>query len=149
ALSEPADTSEPWQTKLDRFICSQAILLALAGVPGIYLHSLFGSHGDREAFVRSRWKRDLNHAHFELGDLEALLADPSSEASQTFNRYAQLLVARRAEPAFHPNASQQVLAAAQQVFGVRRESQDGTAVIALHNVSATLQRVDLAVVDAA
>ncbi|MBO0683066.1 MAG: sugar phosphorylase, partial [Candidatus Dormibacteraeota bacterium] len=42
-LSDPADLGEPWPARLDRFICSQALMLAMAGVPGIYLHSLFGS----------------------------------------------------------------------------------------------------------
>ena len=30
-LSNPNDASEPWETKRDRFLCSQAIMLALAG----------------------------------------------------------------------------------------------------------------------
>src|SRR5919109_1350407 len=46
ALSDPRESEEPWTVKRDRFLCSQAIMLALAGVPGVYIHSLFGSHND-------------------------------------------------------------------------------------------------------
>ena len=76
ALSDPNDGAEAWSTKLDRFICSQAIMLALAGVPGIYIHSLFGSPNDQAGFARSGWKRDLNHQRLELKEVESALSDP-------------------------------------------------------------------------
>ena len=75
ALSDPHAGAEAWSTKLDRFICSQAIMLALAGVPGIYIHSLFGSANDQEGFARSGWKRDLNHQRLKLAEVEARLSD--------------------------------------------------------------------------
>src|SRR5206468_3892864 len=64
-LSAP-DGDEPWGTKLDRFMCSQAVMLSLAGVPGIYVHSLFGSHTDHDGYARSGWKRDLNPERLPL-----------------------------------------------------------------------------------
>ena len=149
ALSDPDDHGEPWQTKLDRFICSQAIMLALAGVPGIYIHSLFGSHNDRAGYARSGWKRDLNHERLALADLEARLADPSSEAARVFARYVGLLAARRAEPAFHPQAPQEVLSVGAAIFGLRRGPREGRTILALHNLSGTAQTVDLTVLGGA
>ncbi|MCC6175486.1 MAG: sugar phosphorylase [Chloroflexi bacterium] len=142
ALSDPHDRSEPWETKCGRFLCSQAIMLALAGVPGIYLHSLFGSHNDRAGFERSGWKRDLNHEQLRLADVERRLADPSSEAARVFAGYVTLLRARRTHPAFHPNAPQAILALGPSVFGLRRGPQNGEVVVALHNVSGAPASVD-------
>jgi len=144
ALSDPHDASEPWDRKLDRFACSQAIMLALAGVPGVYVHSLFGSHNDAAGFARSGWKRDLNHERLDLTALEATLADAGSEAARVFARYATLLRARRAHAAFHPNAPQQILDLGPSVFGIRRGPRDGETVLALHNVGADSVRIDLA-----
>jgi sucrose phosphorylase len=45
ALSDPRD-NEPLALQVDRFLAAQAIMLALQGVPGIYVHSLFGSRSD-------------------------------------------------------------------------------------------------------
>ncbi len=42
AISNPA-TEEPQLLQVARFLASQAMMLALAGVPGIYVHSLLGS----------------------------------------------------------------------------------------------------------
>jgi glucosylglycerate phosphorylase len=142
ALSDPADSSEGWTTKLERFACSQAILLALAGVPGIYIHSLFGSHSDQEGYRQSGWKRDLNHERLQLGLLERRLADRGTETAQVFQRYARLLAVRRAQPAFHPAAPQQVLDLDEAVFGLRRGPRNGQVIVALHNVSGSPRPLD-------
>ena len=134
-LSDPNDTAEPWETKRDRFLCSQAIMLALAGVPGIYVHSLFGSHNDHAGFARSGWKRDLNHERLSLADVERRLADPASEAARVFAGYRQLLQVRRAQPAFHPAAPQAVLDLGGPIFALRRGPRDGQTIVALHNVT--------------
>jgi glucosylglycerate phosphorylase len=141
-LSDPADTGEPWERKRDRFLCSQAIMLALAGVPGIYVHSLFGSHNDQAGYARSGWKRDLNHERLSLAEIERRLADPSSEAARVFAGYRRLLEARRAQPAFHPAAPQAVLDLGPGLVALRRGPRDGQTILALHNVTASDVQVD-------
>lgn len=117
-------------------------MLALQGVPGVYVHSLFGSPSDHAAYARFGWKRDLNHGRFELEPLEALMADPSSRPARVFERYCRLLAARRAEPAFRPNAPQQVLELGPAIFGLRRGPREGRSVLALHNLSRQPRRID-------
>ncbi len=141
-LSDPANAAEPWTLKRDRFLCSQAIMLAMAGVPGLYVHSLLGSHNDQAGFARSGWKRDLNHERLKIGEIEARLSDPSSEAVDVFAGYRRLLAARRAQPAFHPGAPEAVLDAGPGVFALRRGPRDGQMVWALHNVTASPVSVD-------
>jgi sucrose phosphorylase len=144
ALSDPGAEEAP-DIKRTRFLCSQAIMLALAGVPGIYVHSLFGSHNDHAAYARTGWKRDLNHEHLDLAKVEARIADPASEAGAVFAEYLRLLRVRRDQPAFHPNASQRVLDAGSRVFALLRGPRHGQAVVALHNLSADEVAVDPAI----
>ncbi len=135
ALSDPREGGEAWATKLDRFICSQAIMLALAGVPGIYIHSLLGSRNDQAGFARSGWKRDLNHQRLSLSELESRLSDPASETAQVFALYARLLDVRTRQPAFHPRSGQRVLEAGGGIFAVARGPWEGQTLVTLHNVT--------------
>ncbi len=142
ALSDPLDSGEPWTIKRDRFLCSQAIMLALAGVPGIYVHSLFGSHNDHAGYERSGWKRDLNHESLDLTGLEKTLADSSTESSQVFIGYAQLLRTRRGHEAFHPQSPQASVAFGPGIFALRRGPRAGQTVLALHNIRSDVQRIE-------
>jgi glucosylglycerate phosphorylase len=139
ALSDPNDGAEPLATKIDRFISSQAIMLALAGVPGIYIHSLFGSPNDQAGFARSGWKRDLNHQRLKLADVESAQSDPATREAQVFARYARLLEVRRQQPAFHTRSGQQVLDAGPGIFALARGPLEGQVLVTLHNVTASPQ----------
>ena len=142
-LSDPADDTEAWETKRDRFLCAQAIMLAMPGVPGVYVHSLFGSHHDTGGFTRSGWKRDLNHERLVLSDIERRLADPESDAARVFVEYRTLLLARRQQPAFHPAAPLSVLDLGPELLALRRGPRGGQTIWALHNVTADPVGVDL------
>jgi len=141
ALSDPGETAQERRTRLDRFVCSQAVLLALAGVPGLYVHSLFGSHNDREGYEQSGWKRDLNHQRLDLESLERDLADPASERAQVFGRIAALLEGRRSSPAFDPASPQLSLPFSPAIFALRRGPRQGEEVLALHNLGPETARV--------
>jgi glycosidase len=143
ALSDPRDEAEAEAIKVDRFMCSQAVMLALAGVPGVYVHSLFGSPNDQEGYRRSGWKRDLNHERLGLPELHRALATPSTRAAQVFWRFAGLLRARRGEPAFHPNAPQQVLETPAGVFGLERGPRAGRTAQTFHNLTAQPRTIRL------
>lgn len=135
ALSD-SKASEPIETQVDRFIASQAIMLSLAGVPGIYFHSLFGSRGWPEGVARTGRNRTINRQKLDRADLERELADPASLRHRIFSRYAQLLRLRAAKPAFHPHGAQQVLDCGDSIFAVLRVSPDGRErALCLHNVS--------------
>jgi sucrose phosphorylase len=116
-------------------------MLALAGVPGIYVHSLFGSHNDQAGYERSGWKRDLNHERLSLAEIEGRLVDPASEAARVFDGYRRLLEVRRAQSAFHPAAPQAILDLGPGLFALRRGRRDGQTIVALHNVTARSQEL--------
>lgn len=121
-------------TKIDRFLAAQAILLSLQGVPGIYVHSLFGSPSDHEGLAASGINRRLNRHKFTQAELDAKLADPSSRASTVLARYSHLLKVRSTQSAFHPNASQEIKPSREVLHIVR-----GGKVHCLINVTATAQ----------
>ncbi|HEV8268228.1 MAG TPA: alpha-amylase family glycosyl hydrolase, partial [Thermoanaerobaculia bacterium] len=54
------DAVEPFELMVDRFVSSRAIALALRGVPGIYLPSLFGAKNDVDAVKVEGVKRSIN-----------------------------------------------------------------------------------------
>jgi sucrose phosphorylase len=135
ALSNPAAT-EPLRTQIDRFICAQSIMLSLAGVPGLYFHSLFGSRGDRAGAEASGIPRRINRQKFERAKLEAELLDPSNRQAMVFTCLKHFLQQRRAFPAFHPAAPQNVLECDDRVFAILRTTRNGdNHLLCLHNVS--------------
>ena len=143
ALSDPA-AGEPQSVQVKRFIISQAIMLAMAGLPGIYVHSLLGSRNWREGVAQTGHNRTINRQKFDRASLEAELAAPDSLRHQVFSAYTRLLRARAAEPAFHPYGRQQVLFLNKGVFALLRISLNGESrVLCLHNVSAKEQPVQI------
>ena len=139
ALSDPAG-NEPLQLQIDRFMASQAILLALRGLPGIYFHSLFGSRGWHEGPALTGRNRTINRQKLERAELEAALADPGSLRAQVFGRYRQLLIHRAASAAFDPHGGQSIEDFGRGIFAVRRNSPDGSSqVLCLQNVTAQTQ----------
>ncbi|PYI82284.1 MAG: sugar phosphorylase, partial [Verrucomicrobia bacterium] len=143
ALSEPL-SNEPIATQIKRFIVAHAIMLSLAGVPGIYFHSLFGSRGDRDGAEASGIPRRINRQRLLRRELEEHLPDASSLRARVFSAFKGPLHERRMNRAFHPQGWQHVIETDCRVFGLVRVSPDGTEpALCLHNV--TGERVRLAV----
>jgi sucrose phosphorylase len=141
ALSDPT-ADEPLSVQVRRFCVSQAIMLALAGVPGIYVHSLIGSRGWNEGVVQTGQKRTINREKLDRAALERELADPESLRSRVFTAYRRLLDARAADPAFHPSGEQRVLMLNESVCTFLRVSLDGSSrVLCAHNVSEQMQEL--------
>ena len=142
ALNDP-DTDEPQSVQVDRFMASQAILLSLAGIPGIYVHSLFGSRNWRAGVEKTGRNRTINRRKFQRSALEAELADPNTVPHQVFTRYHKLIQLRTKEAAFHPNGPQKTLEAGLALFCLLRTAPDRSSqVLCIHNVSDIEQRFD-------
>jgi len=141
ALSDPK-SDESFTVQIQRFIASQAIMLAFKGVPGIYFHSLFGSRNWKEGVKQTGRKRSINREKLELSRLNEELDRPDSLRAEVLSRYKTLLGVRKDQKAFHPSSNQKVFELSSKVFAVlRRPEQPGQSVLCLHNVthkSATL-----------
>ena len=132
ALNDPARPDAMRDVR--RFLASQAIMLSLAGVPGIYVHSLLGSRNCLRCVTETGRARSINREKFALPVLENSLANATSSRSQVLSGYLHLLRQRRAHPAFHPNAAQRVLPIHPPVFALLRSTPEGS-VLCLINLS--------------
>lgn len=134
ALNDPAHPD--LATDVPRFLSSQAIMLALAGLPGIYIHSLLGARNCLPCVEATGRARSINREKFDLGELEQQLADPNQRLCMVFDGYRRLLTVRRSQPAFHPEARQEVLTVPPEVFALLRRPLGGAPVLCVTNVTA-------------
>lgn len=127
------------------FLASQAIALALRGVPGVYFHSLVGTPNDQAGVEASGQARRINRRKFEWDELQAILTDEQSPPVRVFAGYKRLLDARRGHPAFHPDGDQQVWDVDDSaVLALLRSSPDRARhVLMLANVGRLPRRIDL------
>ena len=137
------DSGEPQELQVARFLAARAIALALRGVPGIYLPTLFGAKNDTEAVLAGAEKRSINRRTYDEATLMRMLDERECWVSQVARGMRRLIRRRIAQPAFHPNASQQVLDAGPSVFALWREREGVQALIALTNVTDQPVRVRL------
>ncbi len=117
ALSDPDDEA----LGLARFLCSQALALALKGVPAVYLHSLLGTPNDSEAAESTGIPRRINRRKYQREELDQLLAEEGSQ-NTIFRRMQQMLRRRANQPAFHPEAGQTIHDAGASFFVFERTS---------------------------
>ena len=122
--------------QIDRFVTAHAILLAFMGVPAIYFHSLFGSHGWLEGVRQTGKNRSINREKLQRVDLGRELRDTHSLRARVFRRLSHLLKIRAGHACFSPQASQHVLGSRSDAFVLLRESPGmEQAVLCVHNVS--------------
>ncbi|HKI56990.1 MAG TPA: alpha-amylase family glycosyl hydrolase [Trueperaceae bacterium] len=131
ALTPPG---EAVAASVRRFATAHAVMLALAGVPAVYVHSLLGSRGAPHEVRRTGRARSINREKLGLEALLAELADAEGRRARVLAALSTLIRARRAHPAFDPFGAQQVLPAEGGVFALRREA-GGRAAWCLHNLS--------------
>jgi glucosylglycerate phosphorylase len=133
ALKNPTLADDPFH--VPRFLASQAVALALAGVPGIYIHSLLGSRNWTEGVRLTGRARTINRATLSVDTLSAALAERQNIRARIFFPYLRMIRIRRRQPAFHPAAGMQVLHLHDSIFAVKRSCPRQT-LFALTNLSA-------------
>jgi glucosylglycerate phosphorylase len=127
-----------------KFLASQAIMLSLQGVPGIYVHSLLGSGNYPEGVKETGQNRSINREKLDFAPLISELDEPGSLRNRIFNGYLSMLEARRERKAFDPAAQMEVVKADPRLFIVIRRSEDpDEQVICIVNVSSQLVPLEL------
>jgi glucosylglycerate phosphorylase len=120
-FSAIADPDYPRELQVRAFLSSHAIMMALAGVPGVYVHSLIGSENWEDGVDRDGYNRAINREKLSLDDLERELTDRKSRRHPIFNGMRLLIGTRRREKCFSPLATQRVVPACAEVFALRRD----------------------------
>jgi sucrose phosphorylase len=136
-------SGEPQALQVARFLAARAIALALRGVPGIYLPTLFGAKNDTEAVLAGAEKRSINRRTYDEATLMRLLDDRSGWVGQVARGMRRLIRRRIEQPAFHPNAGQEVLEFGPEVFALLRDRPGVQRLVALTNVTDTQVRVQI------
>ncbi|HEY8392615.1 MAG TPA: sugar phosphorylase [Capillibacterium sp.] len=132
-ITNPARAKEE---RYRRFMASQAIMLSLQGVPGIYYHSLLGSGNWYQGVLSTGINRKINREKLNYEELTAELQDPSSLRAMVFSAYKHLLKVRGSHSAFSPEAGQKVLASSPSLFMVERHNEvTGERIMAVINVT--------------
>ncbi len=141
ALVEQEAENPESDRQVARFIASQAIMLSLIGVPGIYFHSLFGSRNYPQGVKLTGKLRSINREKLNLTDLEAQLADRTSVRTHVLRHYKRLLHTRRRFSAFHPYGKQRVIDLDPSIFALLRFApQDSSAMLCLHEIAGKTTR---------
>ena len=108
--------------QVDIFIASRAMALALQGVPGIYLHSFFGTHNDIDAVSCPVSKREINRKELDYNILTKAIEDPDTLTSKIIRKLNTLISLRTKQSAFHPNGAQKILKVRPEIFALLRTS---------------------------
>ena len=130
----------------DRFICAHVIMLALEGIPAFYIHSLLATGNDDEKLQHTGQNRSINRHRWQEDELSAALLDDTSQHARVFTRLQHVISLRRAQAAFHPNATQFTLHLGTQLFGFWRQSMDRRqSIFCISNIAK--EAVDLSLAD--
>ncbi len=139
----------PDQYNHARFVCAHAIMLALEGIPAFYFHSLFATHNDEKRLAKTGQNRSINRHRWELTALEEALSN-GSEHQLAFEALSHLILIRKNNPAFHPNATQFTLhmptsGHLNHIFAFWRQSMDREqSIFCINNITNTPQSISLA-----
>ena len=129
------------ETAVLRHVGSHAIQLALAGIPGIYVHSLLGTSNDQELFAKTGRPRSLNrHKFSDLARVEAAIMGRDA-TGRVFSRMRNMLQRRADDSAFHPDSEQRILDLPTGLFGVQRIPSGGEPTTVVVNLTDREQAV--------
>jgi sucrose phosphorylase len=134
ALQGTIEGKDKWN--FERYVCAHTIMLALEGVPGIYIHSLIGTQNDYEKLANTHHNRSINRRRWHEGALNEALNDEQLHHKKVLDTLTSLIAIRIKQPAFHPNATQFTLHFGLQLFGFWRQSKDRKySIFSISNVS--------------
>ncbi|ADZ91715.1 alpha-amylase family glycosyl hydrolase [Marinomonas mediterranea] len=133
----------PDQWQFARFLCAAGVQMALEGVPAFYIHSLFGTENDHERVSNTGQFRSINRHIWQMEELEHAL-NTNTHHKKVFEAMSRLMKIRRAQAAFHPNATQYVLHMGDELFAFWRQSIDRRqSLFAVYNISDQPQTFNL------
>lgn len=126
----------------ERFICAHAIMLGLEGIPGIYIHSLLGTNNDYEKLNHTHHNRSINRRRWHQHLLDEHLQNEDSQHARILQTMRKLIDIRKAQSAFHPNATQFTLNVGLSLFGFWRQSLDRKqSIFCISNITKDVQIV--------
>ena len=127
--------SEDDKIRVKKMILTQAVMLAMPGVPGIYFHSLVGSRNYYKGVSESGINRRVNREKLNMKDLAKELVDPRNLRYKIYTTYKRLLSIRTKEKAFYPFGVAEYLDVDNDKVFVIKRVQNNEIIYALFNFS--------------
>ncbi|MDA8745019.1 sugar phosphorylase [Rubripirellula amarantea] len=142
ALQGTVSGKDQWQ--IERFLCSQTVMLGLEGIPAFYIHSLLATPNDQVGVTASGHNRSINRHKWNWPKLQAQLNDPKSVHAKVFQELTRRTKIRRRLAPFHPNATQFTLHLSDAFFAFWRQSTDRSqSIFCVHNMTDEVQELRL------
>jgi sucrose phosphorylase len=107
AMKGTAQGEDEWQ--IERFLCSQTIMMSLEGIPAVYIHSFLATPNDQAGVEKTHHNRSINRHQWDAVELAQKLSDARSPHAIVLKELSRRFSIRRRQPAFHPNATQYTL----------------------------------------
>lgn len=141
ALKGTRRGEDQWQ--IQRFLCSQIIMLGMRGIPAVYIHSLLATPNDLAGVERTGRTRSINRRKWLVEELlPELNNDPMSVQSNVFHALINILNIRKEEVCFHPDNPQAVVQSGAGIFAFRRQDKhSGRTLLAVHNLTPAFQTI--------
>ena len=135
AMQGTVEGKDEWQ--IQRFLCSQTIMLALEGIPAFYIHSLLATRNNRQGVSETGHNRAINRYKWNIEALIEALSNPETPHAIVLQELRRLIKIRRRQRAFHPNATQYTLHPQNKaIFAFWRQSMSrDQSIFSIHNLS--------------
>lgn len=143
AMQGTVEGKDDWQ--IERFLCSQTIMMSLEGIPAFYIHSLLATRNNHDGVAETGHNRTINRYKWDVETLEAKLAAPETPHAIVLKELSRLITTRRRQRAFHPNATQYTLHPDNaSIFAFWRQSMArDQSIFSIHNLSKSPQELRL------
>ena len=129
-----SDPKEDDIIRAKRMLLTQAVALAMPGVPGIYFHSLVGSQNYHEGVKLTGINRSINREKFNYNYLVEKLNSEGSLEKIIFSAYRRLISIRIHESSFNPYGKFKFLDITNGLFVILQHSLDEKeSILAIHN----------------
>ena len=129
---------------LERYVSAHAVMISFEGIPAIYFNSLFGTSNDEAKFIITGNNRDVNRYKWNFKNISKKLNDKRSKQSIFYQYICNLLNIRRAQKAFHPNASRLNINLGSNIFCFKRTSIDKKqTILCITNLTSKTQTLKL------
>ncbi len=141
AMKGTVKGEDKWQ--IERFLCSQTIMMAVEGIPAIYIHSFLATSNHYTGVAKTGRHRSINRQKWNYQELAAKLNDPNSNQAIVMKEMSRRIQIRRRQPAFHPNATQYTLHPMNKsLFAFWRQSiHRDQSIFCIHNLSDCTQEL--------
>lgn len=128
----------------DRFVLAHTILFSMEGIPAIYIQNFLGSKNDNIKVKKTNSFRSINRKNWNYDNLIKIINNKSTINNKILNSIKTLIVLRKKQIAFHPNATQFTLQLGDIFFGLWRQSIDRSqSIFCISNLTNKKQKISL------